>query len=41
MTPAQRDNAIEALAVLITRWHEAHDQDSTPDDSRDGEPVAA
>jgi len=25
MTPDQHDNAIEALAVLITRWHQHHD----------------
>jgi hypothetical protein len=38
MTADQYENAIEALAVLITRWHHSqHDDD--PD--RDGQPVAA
>lgn len=34
MTPAQHGDAIEALAILIARWHHDHP-------SRDGESVAA
>lgn len=41
MTPAQHRDAIEALAVLIARWHEAHDQDSAPGRDHHSEPVAA
>lgn len=40
MTPAQHDDAIEALAVLITRWHHDH-PGHNPDQDRDGQPVAA